>query len=150
SLGRLFETLLVLLTLPSSLLGGFLLMYLFDYKLSIASVAGFLALLGIAAEMAIVMVIYIMKAMEAGGKGFEMSLYEGAVKRIRPKTMTMLTVVVGLLPAVYVQGTGHEVLSRIALPMLGGVLSSFLTALFVVPALYSLLGSRRVVRENGL
>ncbi|MFN7066090.1 MAG: efflux RND transporter permease subunit, partial [Aquificaceae bacterium] len=82
SLGRLFETLLVLFTLPSSLLGGFLLMYLFDYKLSIASIAGFLALLGIAAEMGIVMVVYIMSSLQRGEKEFMEAIYEGAVKRI--------------------------------------------------------------------
>jgi Cu(I)/Ag(I) efflux system membrane protein CusA/SilA len=138
SLGKLFETFLVLLTLPSSLLGGFLLMYLLDYKLSLASIAGFLALLGIAAEMGIVMVVYIMKSLEEGkDKSFEEAIYEGAVKRIRPKAMTMLAIVAGLLPAVYLKGVGAEVISRIALPMLGGVVSAFLTALFILPALYS-------------
>ncbi|ADO46176.1 heavy metal efflux pump, CzcA family [Hydrogenobacter thermophilus TK-6] len=139
SLGRVFETLLVLLTLPSSLLGGFLLMWLFGYRLSIASIAGFLALLGIAAEMGIVMVVYIMKALqERGDKAFKEAIYEGAVRRIRPKAMTVLAISAGLLPAVYLKGVGAEVISRIAMPMLGGVISSFLTALFVVPALYSL------------
>ncbi|QWK19308.1 MAG: CusA/CzcA family heavy metal efflux RND transporter [Hydrogenobacter thermophilus] len=139
SLGRVFETLLVLLTLPSSLLGGFLLMWLFGYKLSIASIAGFLALLGISAEMGIVMVVYIMKALqERGDKAFKEAIYEGAVRRIRPKAMTVLAISAGLLPAVYLKGVGAEVISRIAMPMLGGVISSFLTALFVVPALYSL------------
>ncbi len=138
SLGKLFETLLVLFILPSSLFGGFFLMYLLDYKLSVASIAGFLALLGISAEMGIVMVVYIMKALEEDkGKNLYQAIYEGAVKRIRPKSMTMLTIVAGLLPAVYLQGTGAEVISRIALPMLGGVISSFLTALFIVPALYT-------------
>jgi len=138
SLGKLFETFLVLLTLPSSLLGGFLLMYLLDYKLSLASIAGFLALLGIAAEMGIVMVVYIMKSLEEGkDKSFEEAIYEGAVKRIRPKAMTILAIVAGLLPAVYLKGVGAEVISRIALPMLGGVVSAFLTALFILPALYS-------------
>lgn len=139
SLGRVFETLLVLLTLPSSLLGGFLVMWLFGYKLSIASIAGFLALLGISAEMGIVMVVYIMKALqERGDKAFKEAIYEGAVRRIRPKAMTVLAISAGLLPAVYLKGVGAEVISRIAMPMLGGVISSFLTALFVVPALYSL------------
>ncbi len=139
SLGRVFETLLVLLTLPSSLLGGFLFMWLFGYKLSIASIAGFLALLGISAEMGIVMVVYIMKALqERGDKVFKEAIYEGAVRRIRPKAMTVLAISAGLLPAVYLKGVGAEVISRIAMPMLGGVISSFLTALFVVPALYSL------------
>lgn len=139
SVERLFETFLVLFTLPSSLLGGLLLMYLFDYKISIASIAGFLALLGIAAEMGIVMVVYIMNSLKEENKDFMSAIYEGAVKRIRPKTMTMLTIVSGLVPAVYLKGVGAEVISRIALPMLGGVVSSFITALFLIPALYSLL-----------
>ncbi|MFN3814284.1 MAG: efflux RND transporter permease subunit [Aquificaceae bacterium] len=139
SLGRVFETLLVLFTLPSSLLGGFLLMYLLGFKLSIASIAGFLALLGVAAEMSIVMIVYIMKSLEREkDKGFQEAVYSGAVKRIRPKTMTMFAIVVSLVPAVLMKGTGGEVISRIAIPMLGGIVSTFLTALFVIPALYSL------------
>ena len=138
SLGRIFETFLVLFTLPSSLLGGLLLMYLFDYKLSIASIAGFLALFGIAAEMGIVIVVYIMNSLRQESRDIMSAVYEGAVKRIRPKTMTMLTIVAGLVPAIYLKGVGAEVISRIALPMLGGVISSFLTALFLIPALYSL------------
>lgn len=138
SLGKLFETLLVLFTLPSSLLGGFLLMYVFGYRLSLASIAGFLALLGIASEMCIVMVVYIMNALERRQeKGFKEAIYEGAVMRIRPKSMTMLAIVASLLPAIYLHGTGSEIISRIALPMIGGVVSAFLTALFVIPALYS-------------
>lgn len=139
SLGNVFETFLVLFTLPSSLLGGFLLMYVFNYKLSVASIAGFLALLGIAAEMGIIMVIYIKKSLERkGNKSFQEAIYEGAVMRIRPKSMTFLTIVLGLLPAIFIKGTGWEVISRIALPMLGGIVSSFLTALFLIPALYSI------------
>lgn len=138
SLGRLFETLLVLFTLPSSLLGGLVAMHFFDYKLSVASIAGFLALLGISAEMGIVMVVYIMKALEKGYENPYQAIYEGAVKRIRPKSMTMLAILSSLLPAVYLEGTGSEVISRIAMPMLGGIVSSFFTALFIVPALYSL------------
>ncbi len=139
SLGSVFETLLVLFTLPSSLLGGFLLMYFLGFKLSLASIAGFLALLGVAAEMSIVMVVYIMKALEQEkDKGFQEAVYSGAVKRIRPKTMTMFAIVASLVPAVLMKGTGGEVISRIAIPMLGGIVSTFSTALFVIPALYSL------------
>lgn len=119
-------------------------MYLMDFRLSIASIAGFLALLGIAAEMSIVMVVYIMHALELEkDKGFYEALYSGAVKRIRPKAMTMLTIVASLVPAVLLKGTGSEVISRIALPMLGGIISSFLTALFLIPALYSLRSGQR-------
>ncbi|MGB9621345.1 MAG: efflux RND transporter permease subunit [Brevinematia bacterium] len=138
SLGKIFETFLVLLTLPSSLFGGFLLMYILDYKLSLASTAGFLALLGIAAEMGIIMVIYIMNSLrEEKNKNLEEAIYDGAVKRIRPKAMTLMAIVAALLPAIYLKGVGAEV---IALPMLGGVISAFITAIIVVPSLYSLRG----------
>ncbi len=144
SLGMVFETFLVLFTLPSSLLGGLLLMYLMDFRLSIASIAGFLALLGIAAEMSIVMVVYIMHALEVEkDKGFYGALYSGAVKRIRPKAMTLMAIAMSLVPAVLLKGAGSEVISRIALPMLGGIVSSFLTALFLIPALYSLRSGQR-------
>lgn len=133
SLSKIFETFLVIFTLPSSILGGLSLMYILDLKLSLASIAGFLALLGIAAEMGIIMIVYIVKALEEGKE-----IYDGAVKRIRPKAMTMITIVVGLLPAVFLKGTGSEILSKIAIPMLGGVITSFITSLILIPAIYSI------------
>ncbi len=134
SLSKILETILVIFTLPSSILGGLLLMYLLDLKLSLASIAGFLALLGIAAEMGIIMIVYIVKALEEGK-----DIYDGAVKRIRPKAMTITAIVASLLPAVFLKGTGYEIITRIAIPMLGGVITSFITSLILIPAIYSIL-----------
>ncbi len=145
---RLFETILVLLTLPVATFGGLLLMYMLSYNISIASIAGFLALLGIAAEMGIVMVVYIQnsllhRAIELGGKihsreeAFE-AIYSGAVKRIRPIFMTFSAILLGLLPIMSGHGTGGEVMSRIAAPMVGGILSTFVIVLLFVPALYAI------------
>ncbi len=145
--GRLFETALVLLTLPVATFGGVMLMYLMGYNVSIASIAGFLALLGIAAEMGIVMVVYIQNALlhratELGGRitdrkeAFE-TIYSGAVRRIRPIFMTFSAILLGLLPIMKGHGTGSEVMSRIAAPMVGGILSTFVIVLLFVPALYA-------------
>ncbi len=145
---RLFETILVLLTLPVATFGGLLLMYILGYNISIASIAGFLALLGIAAEMGIVMVVYIQnsllhRALELGGRittreeAFE-AIYSGAVKRIRPIFMTFSAILLGLLPIMSGHGTGSEVMSRIAAPMVGGILSTFIIVLLFVPALYAI------------
>ncbi len=139
SFGSLRETLLVIFVLPACVFGGFLMMKLMGYKISLASIAGFLALLGISAEMVIVMLVYMINSVEERGReDLESALYEGAVKRIRPKAMTMITILAGLVPAVFFGGVGSEVMSRIALPMLGGVISSFFVALLCVPALYYL------------
>ncbi len=145
---KLFETILVLLTLPVATFGGVMLMYILDYNISVASIAGFLALLGIAAEMGIVMVVYIQNslihtAMRHGGRihdkkeAFE-AIYRGAVKRIRPKFMTFSAILLGLLPIMRAHGTGSEVMSRIAAPMVGGILSTFIIVLVFVPALYAI------------
>lgn len=140
ALERLFETMLVIITLPVSIFGGFLCMYLLGYRLSIASISGFLALLGIAAEMGIIMVIYIVNSLKSkqSNENAILGVYEGAVKRIRPKSMTIITILASLIPAVVIKGTGSEVISSIALPMLGGVFTSFIASLFLIPALYSL------------
>ncbi len=145
---KLFETILVLLMLPVATFGGIMLMYLLDYNISIASIAGFLALLGIAAEMGIVMVVYIQNslkdtAVQFGGEipnkkeAFE-AIYHGAVKRIRPIFMTFSAILLGLLPIMRGHGTGSEVMSRIAAPMVGGILSTFVIVLLFVPALYAI------------
>ncbi len=140
SLERVFETFLVIITLPVSIFGGFLAMYLLGYKLSLASISGFLALLGISAEMGIIMVIYIVNSLKNMNQKQNVitGIYDGSVKRIRPKSMTMITILASLIPAVMLKGTGSEVISSIALPMLGGILTSFITSLFLIPALYSL------------
>ncbi len=140
--GRPFETFLVILTLPVATFGSVLLMYLLDYNVSIASIAGFLALLGIAAEMGIVMVVYIQNALRGLPEDFTKeeafgAIYHGAVKRIRPKFMTFGTILLGLLPIMAGHGTGSEVMSRIAAPMVGGILSTIVVVLLFVPALYA-------------
>ncbi len=156
---KLFETILVLLTLPVATFGGVMLMYLLDYNISIASIAGFLALLGIAAEMGIVMVVYIQNsllhtAMRYGGRihdkkeAFE-AIYSGAVKRIRPIFMTFSAILLGLLPIMRGHGTGSEVMSRIAAPMVGGILSTFVIVLLFVPALYAIYMEWSTRRRSG-
>ena len=139
---KLFETFLVLITLPVATFGGVLLMYILNYNISIASIAGFLALLGIAAEMGIVMVVYIQNALKESEikdkkDAFE-AIYRGAVKRIRPKFMTFSAILLGLLPIMLGHGTGSEVMSRIAAPMVGGILSTIVIVLIIVPALYAI------------
>ncbi len=140
---RLFETLLTLTTLPVATFGGVLLMYILDYNISIAAIAGFLALLGIAAEMGIVMVVYIQNSLKELGEirskeeAFE-AIYRGAVKRIRPIFMTFSAILLGLLPIMKGHGTGSEVMSRIAAPMVGGILSTFIIVLIFVPAIYAI------------
>ncbi|HIQ49233.1 MAG TPA: efflux RND transporter permease subunit [Aquifex aeolicus] len=140
---KIFETFLVLMTLPVATFGGVLLMYLLNYNISIASIAGFLALLGIAAEMGIVMVVYIQNAIKelpanySKEEAFE-AIYHGAVKRIRPKFMTFSAILIGLLPIMYGHGTGSEVMSRIAAPMVGGVISTIVIVLLFIPALYAI------------
>jgi len=145
---KLFETLLVLLTLPAAMFGGIVLMYLLGYNISVASIAGFLALLGIAAEMGIVMVVYIQNSLRETSKDIFEAIYSGAVKRIRPKFMTFSTILIGLLPVMREEGTGSEVMSRIAAPMVGGILSTLITVLLLVPALYAIYVEWRMRKDS--
>ncbi|MDD5329261.1 MAG: CusA/CzcA family heavy metal efflux RND transporter [Sulfuricella sp.] len=147
---RLTETLIVMLSVPFALVGGIWLMWLLGYNLSVAVAVGFIALAGVAAETGVVMLIYLdaalneIKAMRAAeGKKLEPSdLYgavmEGAVERVRPKMMTVVAIMAGLLPILWSSGTGSEVMSRIAAPMVGGMISSTVLTLAVIPAIYAL------------
>ena len=133
-------------TLPLSLIGGFWLIYLLGHAVPIASAVGFIALAGVAAEFGVVMLIYLKHAWEervARGDLSESALLdairEGAVLRVRPKAMTVAVIVAGLLPILWSQGTGSEVMQRIAAPMIGGMITAPLLSLFVVPAFYVLL-----------
>ena len=148
SFGRIGETLLIMLTLPLSLVGGFWYLYWLGYNLSVAAGVGFIALAGVAAETGIVMLVYLDQALQkrldiARSAGRRLSLdelrealVEGALLRIRPKIMTVGTVIVGLLPIMFSQGTGAEVMRRIAAPMLGGMVSATILTLVVIPAIY--------------
>jgi Cu(I)/Ag(I) efflux system membrane protein CusA/SilA len=153
---RLTETLIVMLSVPFSLVGGLWLMWWLGFNFSVAVAVGFIALAGVAAETGVVMLIYLDNAMtelrakrEAEGRRWTMGdLYEaimtGAVERVRPKMMTVVAIMAGLLPIMWSHGTGAEVMQRIAVPMIGGMVSSTLLTLVVIPAIYA------VVKGAGL
>jgi len=163
--GRLGETLIVMLSVPFSLVGGVWLMYLLDYNLSVAVVVGFIALAGVAAETGVVMLIYLEHAYaeaaagcRSEGRPFAVAdLYaavmRGAVERVRPKMMTVVAIMAGLLPIMWGTGTGSEVMRRIAAPMVGGMISSTVLTLIVIPAIYALVKEfpiRRAARSQTL
>ena len=147
---RLTETLIVMLSLPFALVGGFWLMWWLGFNLSVAIAVGFIALAGVAAETGVVMLIYLDQAAEEKkakcakeGRAYTRAdLYEaimvGAVERVRPKMMTVVAIMAGLLPIMWSTGTGSEVMQRIAVPMIGGMVSSTLLTLVVIPAIYGL------------
>jgi Cu(I)/Ag(I) efflux system membrane protein CusA/SilA len=147
---RLTETLIVMLSVPFALVGGVWLMWLLEYNLSVAVAVGFIALAGVAAETGVVMLIYLDDAFEdiqrrreaAGERVTVADLYAavmaGAVERVRPKMMTVVAIMAGLLPILWSSGTGSEVMRRIAAPMVGGMVSSTILTLIVIPAIYAL------------
>ena len=153
---RLTETAIVMLSVPFSLVGGVWLMWLLDYNMSVAVSVGFIALAGVAAETGVVMLIYLDHALnaikakrEAEGKPLILAdlyaaIMEGAVDRVRPKMMTVVAIMAGLLPIMWGSGTGSEVMRRIAAPMVGGMISSTILTLLVIPAIYGL------VKEIGI
>ena len=145
ALKELIPTLIVFFTLPFALLGGLIYIDILNFNMSIAVVVGFLALLGVAAETAIVMIVYLQEAVEESKEKFKESfgkkelrdaIYEGAVARVRPKLMTVFAILAGLLPIMYTHGVGSEVMQRIAAPMIGGVVSSAVLSLVIIPILY--------------
>jgi Cu(I)/Ag(I) efflux system membrane protein CusA/SilA len=150
---RVTDAVLVMATLPFALTGGIWLLYLMDYNLSVATGVGFIALAGVAAEFGVIMLLYLEHAWSArlaAGSASEDALreavMEGAVQRVRPKAMTVTVIVAGLLPILWGSGTGSEIMSRIAVPMVGGMLTAPLLSLFVIPAAYRLLRSRELRR----
>ncbi|MGZ5184536.1 MAG: efflux RND transporter permease subunit [Caldimonas sp.] len=144
---RVDESLLIMATLPFALTGGVWFLYLLGYHLSVAAGVGFIALAGVAAEFGVVMLLYLKQALNerlaAGATAttevVDDAIREGAVLRVRPKAMTVAVILAGLVPIVWGSGTGSEVMSRIAAPMLGGMVTAPLLSLFVVPAVYALL-----------
>ena len=159
SFGRLGEAVLIMATLPFALLGGVWLLYLLDYNLSVAVGVGFIALAGVAAETGVVMLVYLDQALrrrrdiaQAQGRTVTVvelreALIEGALLRLRPKMMTVATIIVGLLPIMYGSGTGSEVMRRIAAPMVGGIVSATVLTLIVIPAAF-LLWQRLLIRRE--
>ena len=146
---RFDEALLIMATLPFALTGGIWFLYLLEFNLSIATGVGFIALAGVAAEFGVVMLIYLKHAWQqrcAHSKTTDADLLdairEGAVLRVRPKVMTVAVIIAGLLPLFWGSGTGSEVMTRIAAPMVGGMVTAPLLSLFVVPAAYRILRRR--------
>ncbi|MEE9573025.1 MAG: efflux RND transporter permease subunit, partial [Candidatus Neomarinimicrobiota bacterium] len=143
---NLTESLIVMLSLPFALVGGIWFMYILGYNMSVAVGVGFIALAGVAAETGVVMLIYLDQAykyrMRDGKMNSIKDLYdavmEGAVDRVRPKLMTVTTTIVGLLPILLGHGTGSQVMKRIAAPMVGGMVTSTILTLLVIPTIYYL------------
>ncbi|QCI92375.1 efflux RND transporter permease subunit [Novosphingobium sp. EMRT-2] len=134
------EALLIMGTLPFALTGGLWLLYLLGYNQSVASAVGFIALAGVAAEFGVVMLIYLKQALEARDDGdVAAAVREGALLRVRPKAMTVAVILAGLFPVLVGGGTGSEVMSRIAAPMVGGMLTAPLLSMLIIPAAYLLM-----------
>jgi Cu(I)/Ag(I) efflux system membrane protein CusA/SilA len=158
--GRLTETLIVMLSLPFALVGGLWLMWWLGFNLSVAVVVGFIALSGVAAETGVVMLIYLDQAMAevraargAAGRVFDRgdlqeAIMLGAVERVRPKMMTVTAIMAGLVPILWSTGTGSEVMQRIAVPMIGGMVSSTILTLIVIPAIYALVKGWRLPKAG--
>jgi Cu(I)/Ag(I) efflux system membrane protein CusA/SilA len=153
---RIDEAALIMGTLPFALTGGIWFLYAQGYNLSIATGVGFIALAGVAAEFGVVMLLYLKQAIAARlDEGLTLSpgvlddaLREGAVLRVRPKAMTVAVIVAGLLPIFWGSGAGSEIMSRIAAPMVGGMLTAPLLSMLVIPAAYRLMRIRRRASEN--
>jgi Cu(I)/Ag(I) efflux system membrane protein CusA/SilA len=155
---RITETLIVMASLPFALVGGVWYMDLLGFNLSVAVAVGFIALAGVAAETGVVMLIYLDHAFEvikakraAEGQpltrdDLNAAIMEGAVERVRPKMMTVVAIMAGLLPIMWSHGTGSEVMQRIAVPMIGGMVSSTILTLLVIPAIYALVKARGLTR----
>ncbi|MGA0534239.1 MULTISPECIES: efflux RND transporter permease subunit [Hansschlegelia] len=158
---RLTETLIVMLSLPFALVGGLWLMWWLGFNLSVAVAVGFIALAGVAAETGVIMLIYLdhalaeLKARRAAeGKALTRNdlteaIMVGAVERVRPKLMTVVAIMAGLLPILWSTGAGSEVMQRIAVPMIGGMVSSTVLTLVVIPAVYGLVKGYGLATEAG-
>ncbi|GAA0575937.1 efflux RND transporter permease subunit [Rhizomicrobium electricum] len=151
---RISDTLIVMLSLPFALVGGFWLMWAMGFNLSVAAAVGFIALAGVAAETGVVMLIYLNHAWEeerakaaaenrsATTADLMRAVMTGAVDRVRPKMMTVAAIMAGLVPILWSRGTGSEIMQRIAVPMIGGMVSSTVLTLAVIPALFLLVHGR--------
>ena len=151
------EALLLMATLPFALIGGFWLLYLLGYNLSVAGAIGFIALAGVSAEFGVIMLLYLKQAWEVrtargetGDADLLAAIREGAVLRVRPKAMTVAVIIAGLVPIMFGGGTGSEVMQRIAAPMVGGMVTAPLLSMFVVPAAYLMMRRRRVAAKKTL
>ena len=150
------ETLIVMLSLPFALVGGIWLMWWLGFNASVAVAVGFIALAGVAAETGVIMLIYLDHALKERRARCENesrlmtrsdlhhAIMVGAVERVRPKMMTVVAIMAGLLPILWSTGAGAEIMQRIAVPMIGGMVSSTLLTLIVIPAIYALIKGRGI------
>ena len=144
ALKNMIYTLIIFFTLPFALTGGILYLEYLNFNISIAVIVGFLALLGVAAETSIVMLVYLNEAMielkqtinNIPNEEIAKAIYKGAVLRLRPKLMTLFTILGGLIPIMYINGIGSEVMQRIAAPMIGGMISSTFLTLIIIPVIF--------------
>ncbi len=151
---KMSESLIVMLGLPFALIGGIWWLYLAGYNTSVAVFVGFIALAGLAAETGVVMLVYLDEARNRYMSenrlltinDLNSSILEGAVERVRPKLMTVATTMIGLFPIMIGHGTGSEVMRRIAAPMVGGLISSTLLTLLIIPAIYSIVKGREIFK----
>jgi Cu(I)/Ag(I) efflux system membrane protein CusA/SilA len=149
---RFDDAFLIMATLPFALVGGFWLMFLLGYNMSVASALGFIALGGVAAEIGVVMLVYLNQVVSARELSARLNceadlneaIVEGAALRVRPIAMTVAVIIAGLLPIMWGSGTGSEIMRRIAAPMVGGMVTAPLLSMLVVPAAYLLLRRRRI------
>jgi len=150
------ETLIVMLSLPFALVGGIWFIWALGYNWSVAVAIGFIALAGVAAETGVVMLLYLDQAwrerrtevLRPSARDLREAIVEGAVDRVRPKIMTVTAIMAGLLPILWGNGTGASVMKRIAAPMVGGMISSTVLTLVVIPAVYSLWKERGLSVES--
>jgi copper/silver efflux system protein len=149
-------TLIIFFTLPFALSGGIIYLDYLNFNISIAVVVGFLALLGVAAETSIVMLVYLNEAMielkqsclNITKEEIAKAIYKGAVLRLRPKLMTLFTILGGLIPIMYIEGVGSEVMQRIAAPMIGGMVTSTFLTLIIIPAIFYMINIRKNISTH--
>lgn len=155
SFRNMVDVAIVLGTLPLGLIGGFWLLYWLDYQLSVAVGVGFIALAGVTVEIGVIMVVYLNESCKSLARQHQAitsallrdAVAEGALKRVRPVLMTVATVMIGLLPVMMGSGTGSEVMSRIATPMVGGMASALVLSLLVIPACFYLVQKQRMAKQ---
>jgi copper/silver efflux system protein len=158
---RLTETLIVMLSLPFALVGGVWLLWWMGFNMSVAVAVGFIALAGVAAETGVIMLVYLDHALDEvraacqregrplSRADLRRAIMVGAVERVRPKMMTVTAIMAGLLPILWSTGSGSEVMQRIAVPMIGGMVSSTVLTLVVIPAVYGLVKGWGLPRDSG-
>lgn len=145
------EALLLMSTLPFALVGGVWLLYFMAFNMSVATGVGFIALAGVSAEFSVIMLLYLKQSIQAredangaiSPTALASAIQEGAVQRVRPKAMTVAVILAGLMPILLSSGTGSEVMSRIAAPMVGGMITAPLVSMFLIPIVYRLMRSAR-------